>query len=237
MNRTMLRISKNLKIFKRIVKLIAINMMNYFGGFKRSSKMFFYNISMFKDVSPVIRWMIGAKNSNVAMISDITSTLPIMGSPFRGFHLVCMVPILMLLVNLFICTQAEAKIFIKPFDQTGVKSLTDISDICGASEVIQRNAGDTAWECATVGTASASGDTNQVQYNGGSGVFAASPDFQWNNSTGILQLSGDISFVSSPVPANSDISTTNQTTNNKTASRLRLIAGNALGTAKGGSVL
>src|SRR3990167_9394958 len=150
MNRTMLRISKNLKIFKRIVKLIAINMMNYFGGFKRSSKMFFYNISMFKDVSPVIRWMIGAKNSNVAMISDITSTLPIMGSPFRGFHLVCMVPILMLLVNLFICTQAEAKIFIKPFDSIGVRSLTDISDICGASEVIQRNAGDTAWECSTV---------------------------------------------------------------------------------------
>ena len=146
----MLRISKNLKIFKRIVKLIAINMMNYFGGFKRSSKMFFYNISMFKDVSPVIRWMIGAKNSNVAMISDITSTLPIMGSPFRGFHLVCMVPILMLLVNLFICTQAEAKIFIKPFDSIGVRSLTDISDICGASEVIQRNAGDTAWECSTV---------------------------------------------------------------------------------------
>lgn len=53
-------------------------------------------------------------------------------------------------ILLFICAQAEAKIFLKPFDKTGVKTSSDITVICDTGKIF-KSQGSGTWACADDG--------------------------------------------------------------------------------------
>lgn len=83
---------------------------------------------------------------------------------------------------------------------------------CTGSQVVRRNAGDTAWECATVsgGGGTPGGSSGQVQYNnaGAFGGFTVGGDATLNTGTGALTLgTGSVNSakISDGTVANADL--------------------------------
>lgn len=50
-------------------------------------------------------------------------------------------------------------------DANALDALTEIADLCAANQVIARNAGDTAWECAAAGSGTPGGLDTELQWN------------------------------------------------------------------------
>lgn len=72
----------------------------------------------------------------------------------------------------------------------GLLDLQEGTPACSGSQVVRRNAGDTAWECATI---SAGGDSARVEDGDNAGTFTAMSDVDFDDS-------GDINFTRAAGP-------------------------------------
>lgn len=94
-------------------------------------------------------------------------------------------PFLLLLV----CSQAEAKIFIKPFDSTGVKSSSDITLACDNNAILKYSTATSLWSCQSdstgVGGGTAALEDYLIDVSAGGGVSVdtteVSHDQTWAN--------------------------------------------------------
>ena len=76
MNFIMFRIRNYQEIFNRVVNFVSINVVNMFISLKNSSQLFTHQISMFFDITGMVRkGMVGFINSYISM-KDTSSPLP-----------------------------------------------------------------------------------------------------------------------------------------------------------------
>lgn len=113
--------------------------------------------------------------------------------------------IIRLIVSLFILLSASDafcgyRTTFNPFtgkqDKVGVSTVADIGVDCDANQIIKRNAGDTAWECATDGGGSGSpgGSNGAVQFNQAGSFSGEASDFSYNSTTDSLTIRGDLTL-------------------------------------------
>jgi hypothetical protein len=69
--------SKQFKVFYSVVVRLFVNMMNYFLRFKITTKMFFHDKAMFKNIFITIKRMFGRINSGISLFVSCLSAFPI----------------------------------------------------------------------------------------------------------------------------------------------------------------
>lgn len=82
------KILKHEQVFRGIVRWISVNVMNYFGRVKVSTKTFLHNKSMFKHISRffLVR-MVGGFNENVTPVFGSSTTPHMMVFPLKIFRM------------------------------------------------------------------------------------------------------------------------------------------------------
>ncbi|MBX4201210.1 hypothetical protein KW786_03775, partial [Candidatus Parcubacteria bacterium] len=106
-----------------------------------------------------------------------------------------------------VCSQADAKIFIKPFDATGVRSSSDLTVPCPSGQVM-KSSGAGVWSCGDDSTATGTTIFPMVSEDGSQVVSADT----FNFTTGLkaaavgtkVTISGDMATTTTPGIASFD---------------------------------